>query len=277
MIPIFISFLLSLRCILISAYSLFWFPVFIYPFVFSTFLSPRSPNFSSYVQCRRTPFSILLSTLGINLSIFTFPVQLFTAWWGQKHFSLYCPSLTGMSLSPFHLPLLVWLFLHLILLVPCKLCVTTLWLGTWRYQTSSIHMNGWGSIGPVLPICSWFVVILWCPPSPFPYLCSILHAFVVSYTAITVPPLGYSSVCLHVYNFSWSFSCLILSAWTHGGNWCIYQPFLHKCSSALICGVVGMSLSVRQNYLPLLYYFTVHFYGFNMISYIGSLCNRIIS
>ena len=84
-------------------------------------------------------------------------------------------------------------------------------------------------------------LVLWGIICPFPCLCYLLHDFVMSYTAICVPPVGYPSVCLHISKFSQK-SFLILEAFPPGINWGTFWTVLQKYFSDLIFVVLGMTL-----------------------------------
>ena len=161
-------------------------------------------------------------------------------------------------------------------LVPCQLWIPILWLGTRGHKTSYFQMTGWFRVGSVYPILFLYVVVSWGTPVHFTYMCSLLH---YSYTAITVPPVGYPYACTNVSTFSWTYSYLIPPTRSHGSNWVIYRPVPHKFPSALTCGVVDVPLTEVWNYIPLTHYFPfhyLHYQGLKVIPQNGSLCPCII-
>ena len=180
-------------------------------------MSPRILKFSSSVCCCRPLLPVLIPTFSIILGTFSLPIQLPSTKWGRIPLWSYLLSLIDMYLPPFHVPLLLWWFLHLMSLVPYQPLFLTLWLGNKGNQNSPRHMTRWCSILKISPLWSWVVLILWSIPSSFFYLCFNLNYCVTFYTEMNVTLVVSLCICLNVSKFSQYFPHQILPAWLPGG------------------------------------------------------------
>ena len=146
------------------------------------------------------------------------------------------------------------------------MCPPVPWLYAMGEQTIPLNMNVQDRNGLLSLLYSWVCMVLWVPPSSYPYLYSLLFFYVVSCTTTTLTPVGYPSVCIHVYfppkiPLIWIF---LFNPFVGSRGMYSYLPL--KCLILPLCAMVGMYLPLDQSAPPLLFTFPVLYQVINMNS-----------